>query len=66
MSYLSKEGQMAVKIDLPKEILAALIDQGISLRTRQMKQSTNSVIREALEQEAIALARAKQSIEKMA
>jgi hypothetical protein len=65
MSYLSMEGTMPIKIDLPKDILSDLLDQGIALRERRMKQSTNSIIREAFEQEAIQITKAKQSLEKM-
>lgn len=46
---------MATRIELPKDITKALIEQGISLRNRQIKQAINSIIKEALEKEVAIL-----------
>lgn len=56
---------MAVKVDLPKELLASALDGAISLRSRNIKAATNPIIREALEKEHADLTKAKANIEKL-
>lgn len=56
---------MAIKVELPKEIVKTLIEQGVSLRNRQIKAATNGIIKEALEKELADLIRASNSLEQM-
>jgi hypothetical protein len=54
---------MAVKVDLPKELIIVALEQAASLRARNIKAATNTVIKEALEQEMAAIVKAKSTIE---
>jgi len=56
---------MAIKIDLPKEILVSALDQAAALRSRNIKAATNPIIKEALEKEHAEILKAKTSIEKL-
>lgn len=42
---------MATKVELPKELVKAALEQAKSLRTRNIKSATNPLIKQALEQE---------------
>lgn len=53
---------MAVKVELSKDILKTLIEQGISLRNRQIKAATNALIKSALEEEIKGLTASSNSI----
>lgn len=49
---------MATKVELPKDIVRAALEQAKSLRTRNIKTATNAIIKEALQQEETAIAQA--------
>lgn len=49
---------MATRVELPKEIVKAALEQAASLRTRGIKAATNSVIKQALEQELLVISQA--------
>lgn len=53
---------MPIKLDLPKDLVKPMIEQAISLRERQIKASSNPIIKEALEKEAVLLEAAKNTI----
>lgn len=54
---------MALKVELPKELLTHALDQAIALRERYIKAASNPVIKQAYEQELKALEQAKHSAE---
>lgn len=54
---------MPTLVQLPKEIVKAALDQALSLRARNVKAATNTVIKEALEQEQLQIAKALQTLE---
>lgn len=53
---------MATKVELPKDIVKTLIEGGISLRHRQIKQASNNLIKQALDDELSALSKAKDTL----
>jgi len=56
---------MAVKVELPKELIKAALDQAHALRMRNAKAATNNIIQQALEAEAVEIAKAIQTLETM-
>lgn len=42
---------MATRVELPKDIVKVALEQAQSLRTRQIKASSNNIIKQALEEE---------------
>lgn len=54
---------MAVRVELPKELLQVALEAAVSLRRRGATAATNTIIREALEQEAQLLFRAKETLQ---
>lgn len=42
---------MATKVELPKELVKAALEQAASLRARNIKSATNPLIKQALEEE---------------
>lgn len=46
---------MATKVELPKELVKAALEQAKSLRTRNAKAATNNLIRQALQDEEQAI-----------
>ena len=53
---------MALRVELPKDILTNALDQAVSLRSRQAKAANNALIKQALEQEIAAITTAKNTI----
>lgn len=53
---------MATRIELPKDIVKAMLEQAQSLRSRQIKAATNTLIKEALEKEQEQIIAAKNTI----
>lgn len=53
---------MATKVELPKELVKAALEQAKSLRTRNIKSATNPLIKQALEQEETQIAQAIQTL----
>jgi len=53
---------MATKVELPKELVKTAIEQAILLRHRQIKQATNALIKQALEQELTDLSKARDTL----
>lgn len=53
---------MPVKVDLPKEIVVYALKQAIQLRSRGITAATNSLIKQALEDERAALVRAADTV----
>lgn len=49
---------MAMRIELPKEMTEAMLEQAQSLRIRQIKAATNNIIKEALQKELDLIAKA--------
>lgn len=49
---------MATKVDLPRDLVKAALEQAKSLRTRNIKSATNPLIKQALEEEERAIANA--------
>lgn len=56
---------MAIRVELPKEILNAALEQAITLRARHITAATNAIIKQALEQEQAALIAAKSTIQEV-
>jgi hypothetical protein len=57
-----KEAIMAVRVELPKDLLKAALEQAASLRARNIKAATNALIKQALEEEDRAIRAAIQTI----
>ncbi len=53
---------MAIKVELPKELVQTALDQAMSLRSRQIKQASNPIISDALEKERAAIMAAKNTL----
>lgn len=53
---------MATRVELPKDMMRQLIDQGIQLRNRQRNGALNDIIKQALEQELQTLQAAKNTL----
>ena len=53
---------MATRIELPRELVKAAIENAIGLRERQIKAATNQTIKDALAQEQAALTQASTSL----
>lgn len=53
---------MATKVELPKDMVKTLIENGMALRQRQIKQATNPLIKTALEDELSALSKSRDTI----
>lgn len=53
---------MAVKVELPKEILNSALEQAIAIRKRNANAATNSIIKQALEEEISKIQIAKGSL----
>lgn len=49
---------MPTIVQLPKDLVKPALEQALALRNRNSKAATNPVIKEAFEQEAIAIAKA--------
>ena len=49
---------MATKVDLPRDLVRAALEQAKSLRTRNIKSATNPLIKQALLEEEQAIANA--------
>lgn len=49
---------MATKVELPKDLVRAALEQAKSLRTRNIKAATNALIKQALEEEEKAIVQA--------
>lgn len=56
---------MAVKVELPKELVKAALEQAASLRARNAKSATNSIIKQAYEEEELQINKAISVLETM-
>lgn len=56
---------MALKVELPKELLTSALQQAIQLRERYIKAANNPVIKQAYEQEHKTLTNALQNFEQI-
>lgn len=56
---------MAVRVDLPKELITAALEQAISLRERYIKSANNPIIKQAYEQEQAAMIAAKSTLQEI-
>lgn len=54
---------MATRVELPKELLLSALEQAAALRSRNIKASTNLVIKQALEEELRVITLAKNTMQ---
>lgn len=54
---------MATRVDLHKDLIKTLLEQGIGLRQRQIKAASNPIIKQALDEELSHINRAMLALE---
>lgn len=56
---------MACRVELPKEIIVAALEQAAGLRARNAKAATNKIIQQALEEELRQITAAKTMVQEI-